>query len=55
VAILPSQPLPVGLLSEIREALEESTVIYRVEVVDLSEVSQAFQDRVLEEGVLWTD
>lgn len=35
------------------EALEESHVPYRVDVVDLSTVDSAFCDRVLETGVIW--
>jgi hypothetical protein len=47
------EPLPPGLLSDIRDALEESTVIYRVDLVDLSEVGPSFRERVEREGVLW--
>jgi predicted nucleotidyltransferase len=53
VAVLPLEPLPAGLLSEIREALEESHVIYPVDLVDLSESTPQFRERVLREGVLW--
>jgi predicted nucleotidyltransferase len=53
VAVLPRSPLPTGLLSRIREALEESHVPYRVDVVDLSSVDPAFRKRVLETGVIW--
>ena len=53
VAILPRRPLPAGALGRIREALEESHVPYRVDVVDLSTVDSAFRDRVLETGVIW--
>lgn len=53
VAVLPLEPLPAGLLSEIREALEESRVIYPVDLVDLSESTPQFRERVLREGVLW--
>jgi predicted nucleotidyltransferase len=55
IAILPSEPLPEDILSRIKKALEESLVIYPVDVVDLSRVSPQFRDRVLEEGVLWSD
>jgi uncharacterized protein len=55
VAILPSEPLPEDILSGIREALEESLVVYPVDVVDLSRVSPQFRDRVLKEGVPWSD
>jgi hypothetical protein len=54
VAVLPRRPLPTGLLSRIREALEESHVPYRVDVVDLSSVDPAFRKRILETGVLST-
>ena len=53
VGVLPLEPLPEGLLSEIREALEESLVIYPVDLVDLSETSPQFRERVLREGVAW--
>jgi predicted nucleotidyltransferase len=53
VAVLPRRPLPIGLLSRIREALEESHVPYRVDVVDLSLVDPGFRKRVLETGVIW--
>lgn len=53
VAVLPRQPLPTGLLGRIREALEESHVPYRVDVVDLSLVDTAFRRRILETGVVW--
>jgi uncharacterized protein len=39
IAILPAEPLPGDILSGIREALEESMVVYPVDVVDLSQVS----------------
>lgn len=55
VAVLPLAPLPRGLLSEIREALEESRVIFSVDLVDLSEVSEEFKERVLRKGIEWTD
>ncbi len=54
VAILPTAPLPPGLLARVRESLEESHVPYVVEVVDLSEASDALRRRVLEEGIRWT-
>ena len=55
IAVLPSEPLPEDLLAGIREALEESLVVYPVDVVDLSRVSPQFRDRVLKEGVPWSD
>jgi predicted nucleotidyltransferase len=55
VALLPEAPLISGTLARIREALEESHIPYRVEVIDLSTVGEAFRRRVLAEGVPWND
>jgi len=54
VAVLPDTELPVGLLSEVRERLEESHVPVKVDLVDLAKADEAFRHRVLSEGVLWT-
>ena len=55
VAIEAHTPLPPGTLARLRERLEESHVPYRVEVVDLDDVAQAFRRRILEESVRWSD
>lgn len=55
VSILPLAPLPLGLLSSIRESLEESHVPYTVDLVDLSLVEPAFRQRVEREGTLWNE
>jgi predicted nucleotidyltransferase len=55
VAILPSTPLPPGLLTEIEEDLDASLSLYPVDLVDLTTASEAFRSRVLAEGVPWTD
>ncbi len=54
VAILPESPLPAGLLSDVREALEQSNIIYHVDLVDLFNAEAAFRQKVLDEGVLWS-
>lgn len=48
-------PLPAKLLTDIRSSLEESTIPYRVDVVDLTKSEQSFVKRVKEEGILWKD
>ena len=53
LAVDPREPLPPGTLAELREALEESTIPYRVDVVDLRDTDATFRDRVREEGVEW--
>ena len=55
IAILPTTPLPRGLLSEIREELEESCIPYPVDLVDLSRSNPDFVRRVKQEGVMWND
>lgn len=55
IGIDPLQDLPVGLLSRLREDLEESHVPYVVEIIDLSRVDQEFAQKVRSEGVLWID
>jgi len=55
VAILPMDSIPRDLLAELREDLEQSNVIYPVDLVDLSECSEDFRKRVLREGILWSE
>lgn len=53
VAILPLEPVPDGLLVRVREALDESPVLYPVDLVDLSAADPALRDHVEREGVVW--
>ena len=53
VAVDVVKHLPPGVLARLREALEESTIPYRVELVDLRDAGAKFRDRVLREGILW--
>lgn len=55
VAILPLEPLPALTFSNIREALEESSFLRTVDVVDLSDADERLRQRVLKEGVLWKE
>jgi predicted nucleotidyltransferase len=53
VAVSAREPLPPGVLALLRERLEESTVPYRVEVVDLTTAPAALRGAVLREGTIW--
>ena len=53
VAISPLEPLPPGLLLEIEEALDQSEVLYPVELVDLTTASESLRERVAAEGIPW--
>ncbi|MDY6972098.1 MAG: nucleotidyltransferase domain-containing protein [Thermodesulfobacteriota bacterium] len=55
VAVLPLEPLPSGVLSSIREELEESCIPFPVDLVNASELGQAWVERIQKEGILWTD
>lgn len=54
VGVLGEQPIPPVVLSEVRDALEESHVPYKVDLVDLSIVDAAFLDAVVRDGELWS-
>ncbi len=55
IAVEPYGPLPASILTNLRDALEESTIPYRVDVVDLSATDRAFRERVRKEGIVWKD
>ena len=53
VAVWPLVELPVGTLSLIREALEESLIPFTVDLIDLRDTDEMFRARVLKEGIAW--
>ena len=55
VAIYPKKSLPSGLLSTIREELEESVIPYSVDLVDLTQLSQSWLEKIQKDGVVWKD
>ena len=55
VAVLCDPPVAPWVLSEIREKLEESSVLYPVDLVDLSSAPGPFRDKVRAEGIPWND
>lgn len=55
IAILPLKPLPIGFMAHLKETIEDSTIPYSVDVVDLSEVDPAFREKILAEGIEWKD
>jgi len=54
VAILPAAPLPAPVLARIRDALEESRIPYRVDLVDLAGAEEDFVNSALRDAILWT-
>lgn len=55
VAIWSEDPLPMGVLSKLRSALDEAPILYPVEVTDLRESDETFIQQVLKEGIEWND
>ena len=55
VAIDPKGPLPSGMLMRIRESLEESTVPYFIDVIDLGTADDKSRTRLLKDAVPWTN
>jgi predicted nucleotidyltransferase len=53
VAIDAGEPLPAGVMARLADDLDESTVPYTVDLVDLSTVSDDFRKRVIQEGIAW--
>ena len=56
LAVWYEKTLPVGTLSKLRLAFEESNIPYRVEIVDLSRTDRKFRNKIMstEEGIAWT-
>jgi uncharacterized protein len=55
VAILPRDELPSGFFGELEADIEESTIPYDVDLVDLRQADTALVDEVRREGVKWRD
>jgi uncharacterized protein len=54
IAVLPEGPLPDAVIADIREQLEESPIIYAVDLVDLSSADITLRECVLNEGIEWS-
>lgn len=54
IGVEPLESLPAGVLSSIRENLEESTVPYTVDLIDLEQASKTFKNNVINNGKKWT-
>ncbi len=53
IAILPRDELPAGFLSDLAESVEESSIPYNVDIVDLSNAAPTLIEEVRREGVRW--
>jgi|SRR5579864_2707511 len=55
VAILPREEIPSAFFALLADRIEESTIPYDVDLVDLREVSAAFRNKVVRTGTKWRD
>jgi uncharacterized protein len=55
VAILPRDPLPASFFGALEADIEESTIPYDVDLVDLRHADPALIDEVRRQGVKWRD
>jgi uncharacterized protein len=53
IAILPREALPVGFFGKLEADIEESTIPYDVDLVDLRHADPALVEEVRREGVKW--
>ena len=50
----PASPGP-EFFAQLRDRVEESTVPYRVDIIDLVHADPAFLEKVHKEGIVWSD
>lgn len=55
IAVIAENPISLYKLSEIREMLSQSNIIYEVDLIDLNSVDEKFRDKVIKGGLLWSD
>ena len=55
IAILPRDNLPVGFFGELDADIEESTIPYDVDLVDLRNANPVLIAEILREGIPWRE
>jgi predicted nucleotidyltransferase len=55
IAILPRGDLPFGFFAELQDTIEESTIPYDIDLVDMRSADPELVDEIRREGVLWRD
>lgn len=53
IAVLPGDGLPPGLLAELAADIEESSIPYNVDLVDLGHAAPSLTAEVRREGIKW--
>ena len=53
IAILPREEVPTGFFADLAASVEESSIPYDVDIVDLRSAASTLIDEVRREGVKW--
>jgi uncharacterized protein len=53
IGIIPRKPIDKKILSLLRLTFEESSIPYKIDIVDLSETSPEFRSVALKDSVVW--
>jgi predicted nucleotidyltransferase len=53
IGILPKDQLPDVFFANLADVIEESTIPYEVDLVDLRTVSSGFREQVFRSGIKW--
>ena len=55
VGLLPSKKLDASKIVLLREKIENSNIPYKVDIVNVNEVSEDFKKEMLKDAVIWND
>ena len=55
IGIIPHGPFDKTSITMLREKIEESTIPYKVEIINLEEASDDFKKEILRDAVVWKD
>ncbi len=55
IGIIPMEELDFKRIALLNERIEELNIPYKIEIVNLSETSCDFRDKVLKEAIIWKD
>jgi hypothetical protein len=47
------EPLSISLLADLRQSFEDSSLPYKVDIVDMNSIAPEFLDIINEQKVLW--
>jgi len=55
IALSSDQPLPAHFITHLKEKIEDSTIPYTVDIIDLADVDETFRKKILAEAIEWKD